>query len=161
MKPKKAQVHWKVVGWAMALLLLGVVAYVIIGKLVPTVEQAGGAVTGTAAVDAACKKEGEFARLAGKTVKDDDFDLRPDLSCDSCFPGNNDDDADNDGVPDACDHESENPNVGFCFKADAKDCSEDKCCNKKLEETLSSCGPGGAGTYLGLRKEVFQCRLSS
>lgn len=107
------------------------------------------------AQDQLCLAKGRMLRERGIEFVDADGDERPDYYCDSCVPGNNDIDADADGVPDACDAGPKDPRVGFCFEA-GKDCTGTKCCKAD--------GPcaNGKGTFRNIgtaKKPVWQCAL--
>ena len=65
--------------------------------------------------DAACFSSGRQAQVFGTKFTDKDNDLRPDLICDSCLPGDNSLDRDLDKVPDECDYSPDDPKIGFCF----------------------------------------------
>jgi len=110
--------------------------------------------------DIACRSSGQLKEEG--SFRDDDRDKLPDLSCDNCVPGDNGKDADADGVPDACDVDKNDPNVGFCKGEDGKDCSKSKCCDlKKGEDTM--CGAGGKGIIKNIGSEkrpIYQCNLS-
>ena len=165
MRHKKGQAK-RIITWIIVLALLGVSFYVIVDKLIPTAEQAGKTTTGLIAADQACKSEGELLRGRGIFPKDDDTDLRPDLSCDNCrvglTRGNNDNDADADGVPDDCDAKFDDANIGFCSDVDEKkDCSGDKCCDK-TKATEKQCGPApNLGVYTDdhMKKGNYQCSI--
>jgi hypothetical protein len=164
MKHKKGQVAKRLITWIIVLALLGVSMYLIVTKLIPTVEQAGKTTTGLIAADQACKTEGELLRGRGISPVDKDNDLRPDLNCDSCrvgaTGGNNDNDADADGVPDDCDAKFDDADIGFCFE-EGKDCNGDKCCDKKAP-TKQQCGPPpNLGIYTDdhMKKGNYQCKI--
>ena len=109
--------------------------------------------------DPACKTQGQILKGQGKTVQDDDNDLRPDLNCDICIPGDNDKDNDADGVPDDCDADPNDPKIGFCTDSEKKDCSKALCC----EEGKNQCGPEETGEIKNIgtiKKPKYQCVIS-
>jgi len=109
--------------------------------------------------DSACKTSGQTKELRGIDFQDSDNDLRPDLLCDICYPGNNDKDKDADGVPDLCDADASNARIGFC--KDEKGCKDNDCEKVKACKEGSHCGPlEKSGKIIKLDEEKFQCDLT-
>ena len=156
MKSRKAQLDpLQKVGGALLVIALVIIMLVLIIRFVrtPAEEFFGERIEMLA--DSACKSQGQ---LGGRDFEDKDGDKRPDLSCDNCIPGDNDNDKDNDGVPDACDYDAENNKIGFCYKA-KQDCSKSKCCDIGINQ----CGPNRRGEIrnIGTEKDkIYQCKLS-
>lgn len=155
----KAQAPQTVGKLLIVLLLMGVLIYFVINYIAKPGTQLGAQIE--LYKDPGCKLKGQQLKARGIDFADEDNDLRPDLDCDVCVgsdgKGHNDKDNDADGVPDDCDADSKDAQIGFCT---AKDCTDGKCKSSKACEKDSTCGKDGKGIIKEREKGEFYCTIS-
>lgn len=111
--------------------------------------------------DPSCKAKGQLLQARGSEFLDEDDDLRPDLSCDICIPGDNDKDMDTDNVPDACDLDPKDPNIGFCApENDIANCKDSSCRGSSACKKGSLCGPT-SWKITEISEDLFICKKES